>query len=162
MSFIAIVAWYFPFESTDPGNNVEITNFSWYNSSTINQTHTQGTLSMDINYMYKQAYSNHFAENSQTDIIPAKIRISSRYILDGISEGPYTLLSEKDITLTYQKQFKYETSLELENNMEHNIEIIIMFKEDYDYPHPGYGESRWDMIGIAATDIDLSTEIRKL
>ncbi len=158
MSFIAIVAWYFPFESTDPGNNVEITNFNWYNSSTINQTHAQGTLSMDINYISKQAYSNHFAENSQTDIIPTKIRISSRHILDGISEGPYTLLSEKDITLTYQKQFKYETSLELENNMGHNIQAMIVFKEDYDYPHPYYSELKWDIIGIASTNIDLKLQ----
>ena len=158
MSFIAIVAWYFPFEPTCPESNVEITNFSWHNSSTINQTHTQGTLSMDINYMSKQALSNNFAENSQTDIIPAKIRISSRYILDGISEGPYTLLSEKDITLTYQKQFKFETSLELENDMEHNIETMIVFKEDYDYPHPYYGELKWDIIGIAATNIDLKLQ----
>ncbi|MDO9517427.1 MAG: hypothetical protein Q7J10_05175 [Methanosarcinaceae archaeon] len=109
--------------------------------------------------MYKQAYSRNFAENSQTNILPAKIQISSRYILDGISEGPYTQSSEKDITLTYRKQFKYEISLELENNMEHNIQTTIMFKEDYDYPHPYYGESKWDVIGIAATNIDLSTEI---
>jgi len=156
ISFITIVAWYFPFEWEAPSENVEITNLSWYNSSTINQTHTQGTLSMDINYTSKQAWSHRFAENSQTNILPAKIQISSVYKQDDSSIRPYPLLSEKDITLTYQKQFKYEISLELENNMEHNILVEIVFKEDFDYPNPIYGESRWNVIGYAGTDIDLS------
>ncbi|MGP8330781.1 MAG: right-handed parallel beta-helix repeat-containing protein [Methanosarcinaceae archaeon] len=165
MSFIAIVAWYFPFQPTDPMNNVEITNFSWYNSSTINQTHTQGTLSMDINYMFKQALSKKFAENSQTNIIPAKIQISSgKYISENTSfiyGKDITVTYEKDITLTYQKPFKYETSLELESNMEHRIGVMIMFKEDLDYPHPYYGESRWNMLEIAATNIDLRGCIKR-
>lgn len=54
ISLITIIAWYFPFESGLPGNNVEITNFSWYNSSKVNETYTKVTLSMDINYTNKK------------------------------------------------------------------------------------------------------------
>ena len=148
ISLIVIIAWYFPFESTNPADNVEITNFSWYNSSTINETHTQVTLSMDINYRYKQAYSNNFAENSQTDIIQTSVQIFSREYTSGVgTEIPYSLISEEDIILTYQKPFKYEITLDLENEMEHDIQTMIMFKEDYEYPHPYYGESKWELIG---------------
>jgi len=145
---IAIIAWYFPFESGLSGNNIEITNFSWYNSSKINETHTQVNLSMDINYRNKQAYDYSFAENSQTDVIPTRIQISSReYKPDEDEEIPYTLLSEEDIILTYRKPFKYETTLDLENNMEYDVQTIIMFEREFDYPNPYGEESRWEQLG---------------
>jgi parallel beta-helix repeat protein len=144
---IAIVAWYFPFESGLPGNNVEITNFSWYNSSEINETYTQVILLMDINYTNKKAYDYSFAENSQTDVIPTRIQIFSReYKSDEDTEKPYSLIYEEDINLTYQKPFRYETTLNLESNMKHDIQAVIIFKEDYEYPHP-YGEYRWEQLG---------------
>ena len=145
---IAIIAWYFPFESGLPGNNVEITNFSWYNSSKINETRTQVTLSMDINYRNKQAYDYSFAEDSQTDVIPTRIQIFSReYNPDEGEEIPYTLLSEEDITLTYRKPFKYETTLNLENDMEYDVQTIIVFKREFDYPNPYGEETRWELLG---------------
>lgn len=146
ISLITIIAWYFPFESGLPGNNVEITNFSWYNSSKVNETYTKVTLSMDINYTNKKAYDYSFAENSQTDVVPARIQIFSReYKPDEDTERSYSLIYEEDINLTYQKPFKYETTLDLENNMKHDIQAIIIFKEDYGYPHP-YGEYRWEQL----------------
>lgn len=145
---IAIIAWYFPFESGLPGKNVEITNFSWYNSSKINETRTQVTLSMDINYRNKQAYDYSFAEDSQTDVIPTRIQIFSReYNPDEGEEIPYTLLSEEDITLTYRKPFKYETTLDLENDMEYDVQTIIVFKREFDYPNPYGEETRWELLG---------------
>lgn len=145
---IAIIAWYFPFESGLPGNNVEITNFSWYNSSKINETHTQVTLSKDINYRNKQAYDYSFAENSQTDVIPTRVQTFSReYKPDEDEEIPYTLLSEEDIILTYRKPFKYETTLDLENNMEYDVQTIIVFKREFDYPNPYGEELRWELLG---------------
>jgi parallel beta-helix repeat protein len=156
LSFITIVAYYFPFESTNPENNVEITNFSWYNYSEINQTHTQGTLSIDINYRNKQAYTNNFAETLQTDVIPAKIKIYSKeYAADGFTEGLPMLIHEKDINLTYGKQFEYKVNLELENNTKQKIQTTFVFKEEYDYPHPYYGESKWEIIGQGMTIINL-------
>lgn len=144
---IAVIAWHFPFESGLPGNNVEITNFSCYNSSEINETYTQVTLSMDINYINKKAYDYSFAENSQTDVIPTRIQIFSReYEPDEDIEKPYLLIYEEDINLTYKKPFKYETTLDLEKSMKHDIQAMIIFKEDYEYPHP-YGEYRWEQIG---------------
>ncbi|MDY0386192.1 MAG: NosD domain-containing protein [Methanolobus sp.] len=159
ISFIIIVAWYFPFESANPENNVDITNFSWYNSSAVNQIHTKVTLSMDINYRNKQAYTNNFAKNPQTNIIPVRIQISlSEYASDGITEGSPIQLYEEVMNLTYQKQFKYEINLELDNRMKHKIQTIIVFKEEYDYPHPYYGESKWEQIGRAVTVIDLNDD----
>jgi parallel beta-helix repeat protein len=148
ISLIAIVAWYFPFESGLSGNNVEITNFSWYNSSKINETHTQVTLSTDINYRNKQAYEYSFAENSQTDVIPTRIQILSReYKPYEDEEIPYTLLYEEEIILTYRKPFKYETTLDLENNMEYDIQTIIVFEREFDYPNPYGEELRWEQLG---------------
>ncbi|AKB80138.1 Cell surface protein [Methanosarcina horonobensis HB-1 = JCM 15518] len=148
ISLIAIVAWYFPFESGLSGNNVEITDFSWYNSSKINETHTQVTLSTDINYRDKQAYEYSFAENSQTDVIPTRIQILSReYKPYEDEEIPYTLLYEEDIILTYRKPFKYETTLDLENNMEYDVQTIIVFEREFDYPNPYGEELRWEQLG---------------
>ncbi|MCO5382823.1 MAG: right-handed parallel beta-helix repeat-containing protein [Methanosarcina barkeri] len=140
---VAIIAWYFPFEANTPANNVEITNFSWHNSSVINETYTQVTLSMDINYRHKEAYCHTFNENSQTDMIPIKLHIS----LNSYGTAtPLTLLSEENINLTYQKPFKYETTLDLKNNVDYNLVAIPIFKEEFDYPFP-YGESRWGNLG---------------
>ncbi|HIH92567.1 TPA: hypothetical protein HA338_00480 [Methanosarcina acetivorans] len=148
ISLIAIVAWYFPFESGFSGNNVEITDFSWYNSSKINETHTQVTLSMDINYRNKQAYDYSFAENSQTDVIPARVQILSReYKPDVDTEIPYSLIYEEDINLTYRKPFNYEATLDLENGMEHDVQTIIVFKREFDYPIPHGEEIRWEQLG---------------
>lgn len=148
---IAIIAWYFPFEANIPANNVEITNFSWHNSSVINETYTQVTLSMDINYKYKEAYCHTFDENSEIDIIPIKVRLSlNSYGTD----TSLTLLSEENINLTFQKSLKYETTLDLKNNVDYNLVAIPMFKEEFDYPFP-YGESRWDDLGGNSTDINL-------
>jgi len=145
---ISIIAWYFPFESGLSGNNIEITNFSWYNSSKINETHTQVTLSMDINYRSKQAYDYSFAENSQTDVIPTRVQIFSReYKPDEDQEVPYTLFSEEDIILTYRKPFKYETTLDLDNNMEYDVQTIIVFEREFDYPNPYGEELRWELLG---------------
>lgn len=153
ISLIAIVAWYFPFEADIPGNNVEINNLSWYNSSMINGTHTQVTLSMDINYSYKKAYGNYFDENSQTDIIPTTVQISSakytpNVVIDtGDTGTPYTLLSEEKINLTYRKPFKYETTFNLKNNMKHDIQVLVMYKQEYDYPNADGKESIWKQLG---------------
>jgi nitrous oxidase accessory protein len=153
ISLIAIVAWYYPFEAEIPGNNIEISNLSWYNSSMINETHTQVILSMDINYSYKKAYDNHFDENSQTDIIPTTVQVSStkytpNVVVDtGDTGTPYTLLSEKKINLTYRKPFKYKTILDLKNNMKHDIQISVIYKKEYDYPNANGEESRWIQLG---------------
>lgn len=162
ISLIAIIAWYFPFESDLPGSNVEISNLSWYNSSTINETHTQVALSMDINYRYKKAYDHSFAENSQTDVIPAKVQIfSSEYTSDEAIDTGATdtsnLIYEEDINLTYQKPFKYETTLDLKNNTEHYIQTMIMFKQEYDYPNIDGEESSWELLGGRQIDINLKS-----
>jgi parallel beta-helix repeat protein len=148
ISLIAIVVWYFPFESGLSGNNVEVTNFSWYNSSKINETHTRVTLSMDINYMNKKAYDYSFAENSQTDVIPTRVQIFFReYKPDVDTEIPYLLIYEEDLNLTYHEPFRYETTLDLENNLEHDVQTIILFKREFDYPNPYGEESRWEQLG---------------
>lgn len=154
ISFIIIVAWYFPFESTNPKNNVEITNLSWNNISVLNQTHTQGTLSVDIDYRNKQAYTNNFADNPQTNIIPVRLRIfSDEY--NGSREGLPVLIHEEAMNLTYRQPLRYEMTLELEDKLKHEVEATILFREEYDYPHPYYGESKWELLGTATTDIDL-------
>ncbi|AKB19192.1 hypothetical protein [Methanosarcina sp. WWM596] len=103
---------------------------------------------MDINYRNKQAYDYSFAEDSQTDVIPTRIQIFSReYNPDEGEEIPYTLLSEEDITLTYRKPFKYETTLDLEKDMEYDVQTIIVFKREFDYPNPYGEETRWELLG---------------
>jgi hypothetical protein len=51
------------------------------------------------------------------------------------------------IAILYLAVFKYETTLDLENNMEHDIQTMIMFKQEYDYLNPYGEESRWKQLG---------------
>ncbi len=57
-----------------------------------------------------------------------------------------------DIHIIFLSKVSNNTSYEvlplenLENNMKHDIQTMIIFKEDYEYPHP-YGEYRWKQLG---------------
>ncbi|WP_048063273.1 right-handed parallel beta-helix repeat-containing protein [Methanococcoides burtonii] len=142
--FLGIIAWYFPFES-GIRDNVEITNFQWVASETINENYTRGKLSMDLVYNNKDAYPLILGNT-----VPIDIRISSRAV--NTSED-FSLLYKKSLTLEYLETYRYNPLLDFKNE-EQNVLVEIYTKRYYEYPNPVYGDTSWEQIGMAVANIN--------
>jgi len=150
---LAILAWYFPFESSLYEGSVEINNIQWTDTASINESYTRGNLSMDLAYLEKYKYPPDSGKGPETDILPVDIRISSMSAESTL--GDYTMLHEEPLTLEYSETYRYSHLLDLENEKQHKVLIEIFTERYYEYPNPAYGDSSRELIGLAVTDADL-------
>lgn len=154
ISLIVIVAWYFPFESGLPGNNVYIENTET-NATPINETHSRVTLLMDLNYLHKDSFL-HTNKGEMTDNLPVLIQVKSSSPMNGsYSDTTAHLESEEEFILHYQETNPYECTFDLESGKDYYISIDVLIKEEFDDPHPYYGESRLDLLGSLLIETDL-------
>ena len=151
---LAIVVWYFPFESGLPENNVEINNINWIDNGAINDSYVRGNLSMDFVYLHKNSQSLNLGEDPETDILPVYVRISSMSAASTL--GDYTPLYEEPLTLEYSEPYHYSHLLDLEKEKQRNVLVEIYTKTYYEYPNPVYGDSNWELTGVAVRDINLT------
>ncbi len=150
---LAILAWYFPFESSLYESSVEINNIQWADTASINESYTGGNLSMDLAYLEKYAYPPDSGEGPETDALPVDVRISSMSAESTL--GDYTLLHEEPLTLEYSETYRYSHLLDLEKEKQHKVLVEIFTERFYEYPNTAYGDSSRELIGLAVTDVDL-------
>ncbi|AKB23846.1 hypothetical protein MSMTP_0377 [Methanosarcina sp. MTP4] len=150
---LAILAWYFPFESGLYESSVEINNIQWTDTASINESYTRGNLSMDLDYIEKYTYPPDSGKSLETDALPVDIRISSMSAESTL--GDYALLHEEPLTLEYSETYRYSHLLDLEKEKQHKVLVEIFTVRYYEYPNPAYGDSSRELIGLAVTDVDL-------
>ncbi len=150
---LAILAWYFPFESGLYESSVEVNNIQWTDTASINESYTRGKLTMDFAYLEKYAYSPSSGDGSETETLPVDVRISSMSAASTL--GGYALLHEEPLTLEYSETYRYSHLLDLEKEKQHKVLVEIFTERYYEYPNPAYGDSNRELIGLAVTDVDL-------
>jgi parallel beta-helix repeat protein len=153
ISFVLIVAWYFPFESGLPGNNVYIEDVV-ANISPINETHSQITLSMNLNYLYKDSYS--LNSGDMTDNLSVFVHVSSSSPVDGTyADEITTLKSQEMVTLEYLEKKPYMCTFELESGTSYYLLIDVLIKQEFDCPQVQSEETGSVSLGGYLLDIDL-------
>jgi len=141
-----------------PGNNVYIEDLEWTNVTKINDTTYRTTLSMNITYLYKDAYSNRFSNDESTDEIPVIVQVKTDYPMYGHHpEEDYTLSSEEKINLQYLQSYPYECTFDLDSGKDYFVVVIVQWKRYLDSPHPYYGEWNFEDLGGLSTNINLNT-----
>ncbi len=154
ISLIVIIAWYFPFESGLPGNNVYIEDIET-NITPINETFSRVTLSMNLNYLYKDSFS-HTNKGDMTDNLPVIVQVKSSSPADGTyTDEVADLECEENIILQYLETNPYECTFDLKSGTDYYLSINVLLKEELDYPHPYYGELKWDGLGGLLIEVDL-------
>ncbi|WP_164997894.1 right-handed parallel beta-helix repeat-containing protein [Methanolobus psychrotolerans] len=155
VSLILLIAWYFPFESDLPANNVYVENLE-FNASPINETHSSVALSMNLNYLYKNSFSHSNEHGEMTDQLPVIVQvISSTHANGPNSDTREVLESEEEIVLEYLGENPYECTIDLESGKEYSLAVHVQMIEELPYPHPYYGEMRWEFLGGHRERLDL-------
>lgn len=150
---LAILIWYFPFESSLDEKNIEINNIQWIDTASINESYTRGELSMDLAYLKEYEYPPKSVENLETGSLPVYVRISSMNATSTL--GDYTLLHEEPLTLKYSETYRYSHLLGMEKEKQQKVLVEILTERCYEYPNPTYGDSNLELIGEAVTDVNL-------
>ena len=153
---IVVLAIYFPIKINWPGSNVYIEDLELTNVTKINETTSQITLSMNITYLYKDAYSNTFSEDESTDEIPVivQVKTGSQIHEERISKG-YILSSEEKINLQYLQSYPHECTFELGSGKDYTVSVAVQWKRYFDVPHPRHEEWNFEDLGGARTNINL-------
>lgn len=155
VSLILLLAWYFPFESNLPGSNVYVEDLE-INASTINETHSRVTLLMNLNYLYKDSFSQTNGSGKMTDKLPVFVQVISSTLIDGPDSGQKKVLeSEEKVVLEYLGENPYECTIVLESGKAYNLLAQVQMIEELPYPHPYYGEMRWGLLGGQREVLDL-------
>ena len=154
LAIVAILAWYFPFESGLPGNNVYIEDIET-NITPINETFSRVTLSMNLNYLNKDSFL-HTNKGDMTDDLPVLVQVKSSSPVDGTyTDKTADLEYEENIILQYLETNPYECTFDLKSGTDYYLSINVLLKEELDYPHPYYGELKWDGLGGLLIEVDL-------
>ncbi|WP_406655600.1 NosD domain-containing protein [Methanolobus sp. ZRKC2] len=155
VSLILIIAWYFPFESDLPGNNVYVEDLE-INAVPINETHSRVTLSMNLNYLYKNSFSQTNDHGQMTDNLPVFVQVMSSTPMDGsYSDDEMVLECEDEVILEYSGKNLHECTIDLESEKAYYLLIQVQMVEELQYPHPYYGETKWKLLGGLSEDLDL-------
>ncbi|MDW7730854.1 MAG: NosD domain-containing protein [Methanolobus sp.] len=155
VSVILLIAWYFPFESGLPGNNIYVENLE-INASPIGETHSRVTLSMNLNYLYKDSFSQTNDSGQMTDNLPVFVQVLSSIHMGGPDSGKKKVLEcEEEVVLEYLGENPYECTIELKSGREYYLEINVQMIEELPYPHPSYGETKWKLLGGLSEKLDL-------
>lgn len=156
VSLISFLIWHFPFESDLPGNNVYVENLE-INTLPINETHSKVMLSMNFNYLYKEAFSHGNSRGQMIDNLPVNVhvissrRISNNSDLDEIKE----IELEDEIVLEYLGDNPYECTIILESGREYYLHIDVQMLDVWSYPRPSYGEMHFVSLGGLSERLDL-------
>jgi parallel beta-helix repeat protein len=155
ISAILLLAWYFPFESSLPANNVYVENLE-ANSIPINETYSRVTLSMNLNYQNKDAYLHTNNTGDMIDNLPVFVQVSVSTPADGsYSDEDTELIHEEQVVLEYLGSNYYECTIDLESGKTYEVLVEVNLKRELEYPHPYYGEVKWELLGVLSDDIDL-------
>jgi hypothetical protein len=150
-----LLAWYFPFESSLPANNVYVENLE-ANSIPINETYSRVTLSMNLNYQNKDAYLHTNNTGDMIDNLPVFVQVSVSTPADGsYSDEDTELIHEEQVVLEYLGSNYYECTIDLESGKTYEVLVEVNLKRELEYPHPYYGEVKWELLGVLSDDIDL-------
>lgn len=153
---ILTIIWYFPFEADMPGNNVYVENLE-ANATPINETYSRVMISMKLNYLYKDAFSHSDQHGEMTDNLPVFVQIETAKLDDGMnsSGGNMKLVHEEQVVLDYLESNNYEYTLDMKSGNNYKALVEVMLKRELPYPHPSYGEVKWELLGGLRGDIDL-------
>ena len=156
VSLILLLIWHFPFESDMPGNNVYVENLE-INSIPINETHSRVTLSMNFNYLYKEAFSHGNSRGQMIDNLPVNVQvISSKHISNKPdSEKIREVECEEEIVMEYLGDNPYESTIVLESGREYYLHVDVQMLDVWPYPRPSYGEMHWVSLGGLGERVDL-------
>ena len=139
-----------------PGSNVYVEDLTWTNVTLINETTYRVSLSMNITYRYKESYMHANQAKPLPEDMPVKIQVFSKNLNGEVRNKDREMPFSDNITLQYREVYPYECSFDLETGKDHGISVDVFWKEFFATPHPYYGEWRWEMLGGAATEIDLT------
>jgi parallel beta-helix repeat protein len=155
ISVILLLAWYFPFESSLPANNVYVGNLET-TSSPINETHSRVTFSMNLNYENKDAYLYTNNTGDMVDNLPVFVQVSVSTPADGsYSDEDTELIHEEQVVLEYLGSNYYECTIDLESGKTYFFTVEAKLRRELPYPYPHYGEVKWELLGGLSDDIDL-------
>lgn len=141
---IVVFAIYFPIKINWLGSNVYVEDLELTNVTETNKTTSRITLSMNITYLYKDAYSNTFSEDESTDEIPVIVQIKTG-----------SQISEEKINLQYLQSYPYEYTFELDSGKDYAVSVAVQWKRYFDVPNPRYEEWNFEELGGAITNINL-------
>ena len=159
VSVILLLIWYFPFESDLPGNNVYIEDLQ-LNAVPINETHSRVTVSMNLNYQNKDSFEHTNNTGSMVDNLPVFVQIKTSTPADGsYSDEDTRLAHEEEVVLEYLDSNPYEYTLDLKSGKTYMILVEVQMFEELPYPHPYYGESKWEFLGGLREELDLRENI---
>lgn len=156
LSVILLIVWYFPFESDLPGNNVYVEDLVInsspivINSTPTNETHSMVTLSMNLNYLYKEAFAQGNNRGEMIDDLPVRVQVLS---LD--SEDVERVEYEEEVVLNYLEENPHKCTFVLEDGMEYYLHVDVQMLDVWSYPRPSYGEMHWLSLGGYSEKVDL-------
>jgi len=159
VSLILLIAWYFPFESGLPGNNVYVEDLQ-INAVPINETHSRVTVSMNLNYQNKDSFEHTNNTGSMVDNLPVFVQIKTSTPADGsYSDEDMRLVYEEQVILEYRGFNHHEYTIDLESGKTYMFLVEVQMFEELPYPHPYYGESKWEFLGGLREELDLRVNI---
>lgn len=147
----------FSFEPNLPDSNVYIENLTWTNVTRVNETTYRVSLSMDITYRYKEAWT-YINENKPLpdDFLPVRIRALAGPWGGGVPYRDMEVPFTENITLQYRQKYPFDCTFDLKAGKNYSIMVESHWKEYFATPHPYYGKERWTFLGGGATEIDLT------
>ncbi|GEM_PF-1976256 len=153
--FLVTIILYFPFESNSLENNVFIESLE-INAIPINQTHSRIILSMNLDYKNKDTF---FFSNNTGDApnnLPVSVQISASTPIDGLySDEDMELVHEEQVIIEYLGSNHYEYILDMESGKNYAFLVEVKVRRELPYPHPRYGEVKWEFLGGLSEEIDL-------
>jgi parallel beta-helix repeat protein len=153
------IVLYFPFESGLPGNNVYVEDLQ-INAVPINETHSRVTVSMNLNYQNKDSFENTNNTGDMVDNLPVFVQIKTSTPADGsYSDEDMKLVYEEQVTLEYRGSNHHEYTIDMESGKTYMFLVEVQMFEELPYPHPYYGESKWEFLGGLSEELDLRVNI---
>ena len=152
---VLTIIWYLPFESDLPENNVYIEDFE-KSIMPINETLSRITFSMNLDYLNKDSILHTNSSGDMINRLPIFVKISASTPADGFySDEDMILINDGQVVLEYLESNHYECTINMETGKTYDLLIEVQLKRELPYPHPYYGEIKWELIGVLADDIDL-------
>jgi parallel beta-helix repeat protein len=149
------IIFYFPFESGLPGNNVYVEDLQ-ISTVPLNETYSRVIVSMNLNYQNKDSFEHTNNTGNMVDNLPVFVQIKTSTPADGLySDEDMKLVHEEQVFLEYLGSNQYEYTIDLESGKTYRFLIEAQLKNELPYPHPYYGEMKWEFLGGLSEDIDL-------
>ncbi|WP_340819985.1 right-handed parallel beta-helix repeat-containing protein [Methanolobus sp. WCC4] len=155
ITFILIIAWYYPFSHGLPDNNVYVENLE-ESIVPLNETYSRVTISMNLNYQNKDAYLYNNNTGDMIDNLPVFVQVSASTPADGsYSDEDTELIFEEQVVLEYLGSNHYECTIDMESGKTYAYDVEVKLRRELPYPHPTSGEIKWELLGGLSDNIDL-------